>query len=681
MTTYSAGIARVPSMLSARMALGNINRTNMGLLEVTRQLATNRAISRYSDAPVRAATIAELDARLELSAQRLQNLGYADSSLATLDTAMTEASDIVRQAMTIASGQVSTGSTAEERKQQATVIQSLIDSLLGVANRESISGYVFGGSNPAQRPVAEFMGGYRFSGVGGGLFTDIGMNRGVPITVGASNAVGAVSARVRSSTDLDPQLTPDTRLADLNGARGLGVSTGAIELRFDAHPPQRIDLAGADTVGDVVDRLTAAIRDYEAETGAAILGPGGVSIAGGQIAIDVPAGSLAIEDVVGGLAARDLGLQTEPNVPFSTTRTAGLALEPKLTLRTPVSAMAGLGAPLGQIRLRNNGVEAVVDLSGAQTFADIKSRIEGSGLGVRVTIHEDGSGFSVVNEVASGRNLGLAIEDVGADATASALGIRSMSPTTRIADFNDGRGVEIVDGAASPELNADFVIEIPAEPGPPPLPAVSATIDLRPEDMDTVDTLLFRINDELRNQLLAAGRPITDAEATLLDGGGIAIRLDPALSGGPVTVVKRNNSPAAEQLGLVGGAWDAARNALVGEDRATVRVRNLFTDLIDLRDSLIGNDTSGISLASEALDANAKRLVDAQALIGGYARRVAEEVTREEDRSVLDQAVRSDLRDTDYAQASTLFAMYQTQLQAALQSTALSSRLSLLDYL
>ncbi len=47
-----------------------------------------------------------------------------------------------------------------------------------------------------------------------------------------------------------------------------------------------------------------------------------------------------------------------------------------------------------------------------------------------------------------------------------------------------------------------------------------------------------------------------------------------------------NNSTAATDLGLIGGRYDTATTSWIGEDRAKVRVNNLFNALILLDEKL-----------------------------------------------------------------------------------------------
>src|SRR5207244_3996419 len=95
----------------------------------------------------------------------------------------------------------------------------------------------------------------------------------------------------------------------------------------------------------------------------------------------------------------------------------------------------------------------------------------------------------------------------------------------------------------------------------------------------------------------------------------------------PIALATKNNSPAADELGLTsagGGTYDPTTGSLRAADHAKVRVDNLFTQLIDLRDALLNNDTSGITLAGESLESSVDRLAQTRALVGGYAQRVSD---------------------------------------------------------
>jgi flagellin-like hook-associated protein FlgL len=671
MSTFPTAFSRAPNLLFTQASMGAINRTNTQLLRVNSQISSGLDILRPSDDPVRSATISLLDGRLERNTQLIKNLGFAADSLDTIDMALRDAKELIDEAMGIALEQSSTPTDSTTRNAQANIIDSLLQSFYSLSNRESIVGHIFGGTAPGQAPVRLNGNAYQFLGGRGGMTADLGGISDVPITLGADNAVGALSARVQGTRDLDPDLTRNTRLSELDGARQRGVTTGEITLRFNAGPPLDFDLTGSVTVGNVTDKITAAIRQYESDNALTILGPGGVSLVGGSISIDVPVGDLTFSDVPGSGVALDLGLAQNPAVAFNAGSPTTADLGPGLSWTTPVSALAGLGgAALDQVRLTTGGRDFTIDLSGAQTLADIRSAFEAGGTGVVVEISEDGRSLNIQNSVAGSRAQALTISEVaGGVETATLLGVRTLSGQTRLADFNDARGVNI--NATQP----DFTVTLGD--------GFTITVDLTGDDIGTVQDLIDAVNNQASSQLMIAGRPATDFVAELESpGNGIAFVQSPALAAtSKLSVARLNNSPAAEQLGFLNATSNSTGERLIAEDRAAVRVDNLFTHLIDLAEALRTNDTLGIELAYEKLQAGSDRLNQTRAITGGYARRVDDEIVRQEDRQVLDTSLRSQLRDVDFAAASTRFSQLQLQLQAGLAVAAQSQQRSLLDFI
>lgn len=692
MSAIPANLTRVPNLLSSQLLYNNITRTNLGLFGVQNQLATGQRVNRFSDDAIAATSISLIQDRLARTDQRLKNLSNAQGSLDFLDSTLGDASDLVLEAKDIASGQVGATSDADTRRTQAVVVDGMIRRMLTIANSQTNGLYVFGGSTATVRPIEEMRNGFRYLGRGDGLRADLDPSDDIPITIGGQNAVGDVSGRLRSTTDLSPGLTADTRLTDVSGARGLGISRNAFSFSFNGGPATTIDISDADTAQDVADRITSALQQYEADNSVSILGPGGVSFSGGSLNIDMVGGQLVFSDIGSGSTAQDLGLS---QAPIDAGNTSGLDLNPKLTLLTPLSALTGLTLPLESIRFRftqGSGDTAEssiadVDLSSAQTLGDVQSLIQTSVPGVRMEIDSDGRGINIFNEI-SGPS--LSIEEVSGGAnTATELGIRSTSAATLLADFNSGRGVRIVDAQVDPvsgvltrALNTDFRITLGS--------GQAFDVDLRPQDMVSVQTVIDRINEEFNTALsdppligtapaLAAG----DFAAGLSDGtNGLVFTQGAGVAGsGPLTIEKQNNSAAAQDLGLLNGSYDAGSASFTSQDRGAIQVDNLFTALLDLRDALRNDDSDGITLAGERLSAGVDRLAATRALVGVYANRVERSTQRQEDLQVFDEGTRSGLQDLDFSEASIRFSLLQTQLQAAMQSGVQTQNLSLLDFL
>lgn len=691
MSIFPISVSRVPNLLMSQLATGNLARTNLALAKLNEQLTTGKEINRASDDAIKAATIAALSESLERSEQIGRNLAHASGQLDELDQTLGEAQNLMLDAKSIASSQLNVSASPSERRSQARIIDSIISGIVQLGNRSSLSGALFGGAKPGSDPVTPFLGGYRYSGQGSGLQTDLGLRSPALITLGESPLAGR-SDRHQGLVELDPGLSPTTRIEDLRGAMGEGVTLGIVGFRVSGGPEQLVDLSEADTIQDVIDTLQAAIRRYEADNTMTVLGPTGVGFDGGALRFDVVTGpatgtppELSFFDPEAGGAAFDLGL-ADPVAPitFTSATDLGMELNPIATWETPVSSLRAvdLTAPLGPIRLNNNGRTAVVDLSNAQTLGDIRNAIQTAGLGVRVEI--EGERLVVVNEVSGGRDRGLSIEEIpGNELTATRLGLRTFDAGTELSQLNDGRGVSILTGRTDPitglpdsSLDVDFEIVLGN--------GLRVEVDLRPEDTATVGSVIARINEELATALTNAGLDPALVTAGLSDGGnGIAIQQpvgDPAFSAG-ITVETRNNSPAAEQLGLVDGSFDPASGVLLGEDTGEVRVRSVLTTLIDLRDALDDDDTFGITIAGETLDALIDELAETRALVGAEAQRIDREATLVEDRRLLDETMRSQLQDLDYIEASSRFTQLQTQLQAGYQVTATINQRTLLDFL
>ncbi|MFN0010746.1 MAG: flagellin [Phycisphaerales bacterium] len=684
MAVLPANLSRAPFLLRSQLSLSNLNRTNVGLLDLQTQLATNKQVNRPSDDPVKASAISVLLERIRLGEQRSLSLKHGASVLATLDEALVQIGGLVQEAKGFAAANIGLTSDAGTRAGVAVAVQDTIRGLLGLANTDYAGIHLFGGSTPGTPPVSEVNGSFRYAARGAGLITDLGVGDSLPITLGGGNGIGETSARQRSVADYNPDLTLDTRLSDLRGARGLGVPAGTMNLQVNGGTAIPVDLTGTDNVQGVLAQITAAIRGYETSTGTTVLGPGGVGISSGGLTLDVVAGpSVTFSDPTGSSTAEDLGLISTV---FSSLTAPGVDIDPKLTLQTPLASVPGLSPPLSVVRVKQTRGNAVsqrdIDLSSAQTIDDVRRLIEGSNLGVRVSVNEAGTGLDIVNELSGPR---LSIEEAGGN-TATALGIRTLDFNTAAADFNAGKGVRIVTGATNPITglpdpagDTDFRVTLGN--------GQAFDVDLTAADLTTVQGILTAINAAFTT---AIGQPPINGAAPVLAAGQFSASLTnganglaftQTVGGGAITVAKLNNSAAAEDLGLLNTTYTAGTQTLQAQDRAGIRVDNVFTDLVDLRDALLANDSIGIAVAGERLAASGDRVTLANALVGSYGQRVDRATTRLGDQALQDQTLKSELQDVDFAAAATRFSQLQTQLQATLQTSAQFQGRTLFDFL
>ncbi len=670
-----SSLVRVPNLLAARTAMGGLARTSLEMLRVQEQLSSGRAISRPSDDAVRSSVLLTLDETLERTQQRMRNFQHAQSLMGTADAALAEAATLARDAISVATSQIGVGSDATTRANQSIVIGSMLDEMLTTANRKFTDVFVFGGAKSGAEPIERFLGGFRYTGRGDGLRTDLGEGIGFPVTMSAEAAFGALSARVKGDVDLNPVLTRGTRLEDLRGTSGRGVTLGQIRATVDpggAPVTVDIDLSGATTVGDVLDRIESAIR----LTDPAALGgvfPAGAGTSGEGLSLSVAAGyTINFADAGLGTTTADLGIGGFTFTNVAPTNPAG-AMDPKLTDFTLMSDLnPSVALTYGDVVFRNGSNLGTVTVTAGMSIGEFKQRVAALGIGVRAEISAEGRGLDVVNEVSG---LKMAIEEGGA-LTATTLGIRTMKDTTAISVFNDGRGVVIADGAIDPVTglpdpvrNLDFRVTLRN--------GGTFDVDLIPGDMASVATLLSRINTA------AAGAGFAAVFSAGLSTGANGIVF--ADSSGPVTGqtgVTTLNGHAAEDLGLLEGTYTAGGTAIfAGTDRARARVDSVFSTLLELQGSLSGNDQRGITLAGERLGQDVDVLTRARALVGSRSQRVESARTRLEDSNLLTEKIRSELADVDYTEAATRFSLLQLAQQAGLATSARSLSLTLLDFL
>lgn len=660
MSAIPANLARVPNLLASRIALGGIQGTNRELLQLQIRLASGKEFTRPSENAIGASTVTVLDDAIERRDQRLRNLSQADATLNALDAALADVSDLLQEAKGIGLSQIGVGSDEATRRNQASVIDSMLNSLIGIANRDLRGIHFFGGDEHAAAPFSSLLQGIRYTGSGSGMRADLGLARDVRMTMGAEQAFGALSGRVEGDRDLDPRMTSTTRLSDLRGANGTGVKAGSIEVEVNGTAVE-VDLSDADSAGDVLTRLNAAIQPLDPGATVAI-----DPVLGDRFAITPSAGTTIIirdSNASASTTGGDLGLT---GTFLGGVTGTGRGLDPKLVELTRLDSLSGMTLPLGEILIRNGGQSRRIDLGALDTVQDLQNAVAAAGIGVRVEISEDGTRLNVRNELSGAV---MSVEELGGT-TASELGIRSFATTTKLADFNGGQGIRQSRGNIDPTTGlpdpaADRDLRVTLKDG--------RNFEVDIEGDETVADVLASINAAA----VAAGIASTDFEARLVsDGNGIEI-FD-GTTGGSTTIADINNSSTATDLGIAGTTTAAT---LSGSDRATVAVDSVFSHLMALRDALLANDSRGIEFATGRLESDLDRATEARGDVGVRSRRVADATGREEELGIQDMALRSSIQDLDFTAAATRFASLQQQLEAGLAGASRAVNLSLLDFL
>src|SRR3954465_12684143 len=322
-------LARVSNALRMTLSQRTITRTQSSLLDVQNQLSTGRRLTTPSDDPGDAAIAIQIRKLLEQRAGFEDNLKQASSHLSEVDTTLGDMTDLLRQAQTLASANVGSDVSADQRAAAAAIVSSLYNQMLSLANKQSQGVYLFGGDS-GTAPFISDPSGVRFVGS-----TDVLQNRFdesaiLPFMVDGNEVFGAMSSRIQGASDLTPALTTATRLADLRGATDGGVAGGAIVISNGA-TTKTVDLSTADTIGNVMDLINAAgVGGIPAS-----IAPGGAGLLMNATGGD----NITITDS-GGTCASDLGIPRA--IPAGAgANITGAPLNPNLTGLTNLADLRG----------------------------------------------------------------------------------------------------------------------------------------------------------------------------------------------------------------------------------------------------------------------------------------------------------------------------------------------------
>src|SRR5947207_6751385 len=216
-------LARVSNLLRTSVATQNIASTQQQLLEVQNELSSGKKINTPSDDPGQAAIIQQLQKTLESRKAYGDNLKQAGDHLGEVDSTMGDLTDLLKQAQTIASANVGSDVTADQRASAAAVVQSIYNQVLAIGNKQFEGVYLFGGDRSTTAPFVEENGGVKFVGSATVLQNQYDENSTLPFMIDGDELFGALSTRVQGTADLTPSMSNSTRLIDLSGATGNAV--------------------------------------------------------------------------------------------------------------------------------------------------------------------------------------------------------------------------------------------------------------------------------------------------------------------------------------------------------------------------------------------------------------------------------------------------------------------------
>ena len=330
---FPISTTRISDVLLQRRILSQFEFDQSQLVRIQDQVSTGLRLSVGSDDAPAARRAMTLQRILEQKQQVASNLASSQSFLGASDNALNGASDILLQIRAEVLGVVGTTASDTQRQVVAQEVYRSIERLVEIGNRQFRGRFLFAGSTTHLQPFAYNDAHVIYDGNEGQLLNRVDLNTLFETNVTGQDAFGAISAAAQGTADLNPVITADSRLADLNA--GAGVTRGSF-LISDGQSTKAVDISAAETLADVVRIIEANAPEGRTLT---------VRLSSQGLLIDIDdagGGNLTVVEQHGGTTARELGILNSAGVGVGTL--VGTDLNQRLLPTTPLGSILGTRA-------------------------------------------------------------------------------------------------------------------------------------------------------------------------------------------------------------------------------------------------------------------------------------------------------------------------------------------------
>lgn len=650
MTVLPISANRTSDILSQIRLVNQLNRDNASLQSLYDQLSTGRRVNTLSDDPAAAISAVSLQASQEYSNQLLRNGQSAEGYLNVTDTVAADINEALIEAKAITVSAAQLPLAQAELDAFAETINQSIDRIVASGNQSYRDHFILGGAVDETAPLTADGIGVVWSGQPALQSTKISEDWRIDTGINASDAL-SIGQVIASTNDLNPAVSRETLLDDLLDGKG---GTPSVIRISSGTGVQEIDLRDAKTLGDIQDAISDITLDGRAVS--VTFTPTTLNV---EYADALP-GSIAIEDVGEGSLAASLGIarsQAAGLVPISSRD-----LQPALKSETRLTSLnggAGIDVSSG-IRIQHGIAEFTIDLSTAETVEDVVAAINLSDADVRASVNES-RGIIEIQALREGEDFAIT-ENGGLAATA--LGIRTASEITSLADLDRHRGVRFVTGSDLRIVRTD-----------------GSSLDLDLDGVATVGDVLDAINNHVAN----VGPAAVTASLKSDDNG---IEISSAAGIQELRVQQIGGSNAGFALGLVEfgepeavGSVEGGIATLQGVDYAPAEAGGALDTLIRLRSAIKQGDIREITRLSPLVEQHQTQASLTRADVGTRVQNI--ELVRQQIEDVnIDLASQlSNQIDADFAQVISEVAARQASMEASLRVIAQISSLTVLNFL
>lgn len=352
---------RVSDYLIRQRLVGQVQGDQLDLFRLQTQVSTGRRIFAPSDDAPAALRAIALQRTIQRKEQSQRNLTGSKSVLEVAETALNSVSDTLRNVRTAALESVSNLTSDESRQAAIATINAALSSLITSGNANYNGRYLFAGSRTSVAPFEQIGDLVAYHGNEKSLQNYVDLEQLFTTNLPGTDVFGGISGEVRGSVDLNPQLTEDTLLKNINGGDGIDTNS-ALSINVTnggTTTSSIIDLSGAVTIGDVIRRIEA----NPPAGGASIR----VDIVNNGLTVNTSAGTVRVGEVATGRAAKELGIFTPAGV-LPGAAQVGTDLDPTLQKTTPLANLLGTRATGRLVTINANNDIAITSSTNGPAF-------------------------------------------------------------------------------------------------------------------------------------------------------------------------------------------------------------------------------------------------------------------------------------------------------------------------
>jgi flagellar hook-associated protein 3 FlgL len=227
-------------------ALAQMQALETDISQTQSQLSTGLQLQNAADNPSGMAQVNELNVQLSASQQYVTNGQAASANMTLEEQALTEATNVLQSAQSLAVQANNTSLSVSERQNIATQLQQQLQQLVGIANSTDSNGnYLFGGYASEAQPFSQSGNSVTYSGAdavsqvqisadqrisggdtGASVFMNIPAGNGTFTTAAAAGNTGTASIDAGSVTNLSTWV-PDTYTISFTSPTQYQVTNGA----------------------------------------------------------------------------------------------------------------------------------------------------------------------------------------------------------------------------------------------------------------------------------------------------------------------------------------------------------------------------------------------------------------------------------------------------------------------